>query len=137
MQIDRKDAITMTRPPEGNFTGQVEIRGYCRREGQSCLAGATVRFAPGARTPWKVNPLGQTLIITSGTGWVQSEGEKVTEVHAGDVVWFAPGERHWEGATPDQTMTYFAIQDEAAGGMAFGEAVTDREYESGRVGHSI
>lgn len=136
MKIDRRDAVMMTPPPEANFTGDVEIGGYFKQEGQSHLAGATVRFAPGARTPWKVNPLGQTLIFTNGSGWVQSEGEKIAEVQAGDVVRFAAGERHWEGATPDQTMTYVAIQDENAGAVAFGEAVTDSEYECGRGGHS-
>ena len=93
------------------------------------VAGASVTFAPGSRTPWKVNPTGQTLIVMSGTGWAQCAGEQIIEIRAGDVVWCPPGERHWESATPDQAMTYVAVQEEeASGGVQFGKAVTDEEY---------
>jgi mannose-6-phosphate isomerase-like protein (cupin superfamily) len=54
-----------------------------------------------ARCPhvWHTHPLGQTLIVTSGLGWVQSEGGPIEEIRPGDVVWFPPGEKHWHGAT--------------------------------------
>ena len=61
--------------------------------------GARVTFEPGARTAWHTHSLGQTLIVTDGVGWVQREGGPVEEVHAGDVVWFSPGEKHWHGAS--------------------------------------
>lgn len=118
--------------PEGTFTGDVQIADHFRREAPSRLVGATVTFAPGSRTPWKVNPLGQTLVVTSGVGWVQSAGRQVMEVRAGDVVWCPPGERHWEGATPDQAMSYVAVQEETDGrSVKFGERVTDEEYLKG------
>lgn len=130
MQIHRKGASPTNRAPESTFTGDVRIGDYFRREAPSRLAGATVTFAPGSRTPWKVNPLGQTLIVTSGVGWAQSAGRQTVEVRAGDLIWCPPGERHWEGATPDQAMTYVAVQEEADGrGVEFGTKVTDEEYQ--------
>ena len=132
MQIYRDNPLTTQKAPERNFTGDVSIGGYFRREAPSRLAGATVTFPPGARTPWKVNPLGQTLIVSSGVGWAQGEGGGIVEVRAGDVIWCPPGERHWEGATPDQAMTYVAVQEEPDGrGVRFGERVTDEEYRQG------
>ena len=132
MQIDRNGTLPTTKAPEETFTGDVTISGYVRRDAPSRLAGATVTFAPGARTPWKVNPLGQTLVVTSGVGWAQGEGEETVEIRAGDVVWCPPGQRHWEGATPDEAMTYVAFQEEERGrGVEFGERVTDEEYRTG------
>lgn len=133
MQLDRNGTLPTNKAPEANFTGDVYISGYFRRAAPSRLAGATVTFNPGARTPWKVNPFGQTLIVTSGVGWAQGEGEDVVEISAGDMIWCPPGQRHWEGATPDHAMTYVAIQEEPDGrGVKFGERVTDEEYRKGR-----
>ena len=135
MHIDHDGTLPTSTPPEAGFVGDVRISGYFQREAPSRLAGATVSFAPGARTPWKVNPSGQTIVVTQGVGWAQSEGGEVAEIHAGDVVWFAPGERHWEGATGDQAMTYVAMQEAGAGGtVLFGGAVTDEQYQSGSAG---
>lgn len=132
MQIDRDDAASAVRPPEPNFTGDVRIGGYFERAAPSRLAGATVTFAPGARTPWKVNPLGQTLVVTSGVGWAQVEGEPIVEIRAGDVVWCPPGRRHWDGATPSRAMTYVAVQETGQGGsVRFGDKVTDGDYRQG------
>ena len=132
MHVDRNGTLPTNRAPEESFTGDVHISGYFERPAPSRLAGATVTFAPGARTPWKVNPLGQTLIITSGVGRAQGEGEAVVEIRAGDVVWCPPGQRHWEGATPHQAMTYFAIHEAQFGrAVEFKEKVTDEEYEPG------
>ncbi|QXQ08676.1 cupin domain-containing protein [Sphingosinicellaceae bacterium] len=104
------------------------MSGYYRRNAPSRLAGAVATFAPGARTPWKVNPLGQTLIVTDGMGWAQCGGEAIVEIRAGDVIWCPPGERHWEGATPDEAMTYLAIHE---GTVEFTGKVTDEEYRKG------
>ncbi len=132
MQIDRSKTLQMSSPPEATFTGDVQIGGYFRRDEPSRLAGATVMFAPGARTPWKMNPYGQTIIIMQGTGWVQSEGAEIVEVKAGDVIWFTTGERHWEGATPDKSMIYFAMQEKlGSNAVSFGAKVSDEEYSKG------
>lgn len=82
-----------------------------QREAPSRVAGATVTFEPGARTAWHSHPLGQTLIVTSGKGWTQCEGDPVVEINAGDIIWCPPGHRHWHGATPTTAMTHIAIQE--------------------------
>ena len=130
MEIHRTDSSRTTTAPESSFTGDVQIGDYFRRQAPSRLAGAVVVFPPGARTPWKVNPIGQTLILTNGVGWAQCEGEDIVEIRAGDVIWCPPGEKHWEGATPDQSMTYVAVQEEAGGMVQFGAKVTDEEYRN-------
>lgn len=131
MKIDRSDELVMTAPPESTFTGDVKIGGYFKRSDPSRLAGATVDFAPGARTPWKVNPMGQTIVILSGNGIVQVEGQDAERVSAGDVVWFEPGTRHWEGTTRDEPMRYFAFQEEDGGQMvSFGDAIGQEAYDN-------
>jgi quercetin dioxygenase-like cupin family protein len=93
------------------------------------VAGAHVTFEPGARTAWHTHPLGQTLIITSGLGWAQTEGGLIEEVRAGDVVWFPPGEKHWHGATATTAMTHIAIQEALNGkSVDWMEKVSDEQY---------
>ena len=84
------------------------------------VPGASVHFEPGARTAWHTHPLGQTLIVTAGVGWVQREGGPVEEIRPGDVVWFPPGEKHWHGATPTTAMTHIAIQEALNGKRSTG-----------------
>ena len=74
-------------------------------------ARARVTFEPGARTAWHTHPLGQTLIVTAGCGRVQRWGGAIEEIRPGDVVWFAPGEKHWHGASPITAMTHIALQE--------------------------
>ena len=89
----------------------------------------SVTFEPGARTGWHKHPLGQTLIITAGLGWVQTEGGQIEEVRPGDVVWFPPGEKHWHGATPSTAMTHLAIQESLNGkNVDWMEKVSDAQY---------
>ena len=93
------------------------------------VGGATVTFEPGARTAWHTHPLGQTLIVTSGLGWVQREGGPVEEIRPGDIVWFAPGEKHWHGATSTTAMTHVAIAEKLNGSpVDWMEKVTDEQY---------
>jgi quercetin dioxygenase-like cupin family protein len=90
-----------------------------------------VTFEPGARTAWHTHPLGQTLIVTAGCGWVQRDGGAKEEVHPGDVVWFAPEERHWHGATTTAAMTHIAIQERLDGRVVeWMEQVSDEQYQS-------
>jgi quercetin dioxygenase-like cupin family protein len=91
--------------------------------------GGSVTFEPGARTAWHTHPLGQTLIITSGLGWVQTEGGPIEEIRPGDVVWFPPGEKHWHGATPTTAMTHIAVQESLNGkNVDWLEKVSDEQY---------
>ncbi len=93
------------------------------------VSGATVTFEPGARTAWHTHPLGQTLLVTAGSGWAQREGEPIEDLHPGDTVWFAPGEKHWHGATPSTAMTHIAIAEKLDGkSVEWLQKVTDAEY---------
>jgi quercetin dioxygenase-like cupin family protein len=88
-----------------------------------------VTFEAGARTAWHTHPLGQTLIVTSGLGWAQGEGGPIEEIGPGDVVWFAPNEKHWHGATPTAAMTHIAIQEALDGKVVeWLEKVSDEQY---------
>ena len=93
------------------------------------MRGTSVTFAPGARTARHTHTLGQTLIVTSGLGWAQREGGPIEEIRPGDVVWFAPNEKHWHGATPTKKMTHIAVQEALDGKVVeWMEHVTDEEY---------
>jgi len=94
-------------------------------------AGASVTFEPGARSAWHTHPLGQTLIVTSGCGWVQSEGGAKTEIRPGDIVWCPPKEKHWHGATKTTAMTHIAIQEALDGKVVeWMEKVSDEQYQA-------
>ena len=100
-----------------------------RRPTRRASRGASVTFEPGARTAWHTHPLGQTLIVTAGCGWVQRGGGPVEEIRPGDVVWFPPGEKHWHGATPTTAMTHIAIQETLDGKVVdWMEQVSDEQY---------
>jgi len=132
MMMHRSGTGPTVRPGEAGFTGEVRVSGYFRRPSPSRLAGAEVEFAPGARTPWKTSAVGQTIVVTQGVGRAQSHGEPVSEIRSGDVLWFAPGTRHWEGAALDGPMTYIALQENHDGSdVEFGAAVMNAEYRSG------
>ena len=95
----------------------------------SRVSGARVTFEPGARTAWHTHPLGQTLIVTAGTGWVQQWGGPVQEMHEGDVVRIPPGQKHWHGATATTRMTHIALLEAQNGKVVdWMEKVSDREY---------
>ena len=53
----------------------------------------------------------------------------------GDVVWFAPGEKHWHGATATTAMTHIAIQEKLDGkAVDWLEHVADAQYRAGAKG---
>ena len=86
-------------------------------------------FAPGARSAWHTHPLGQILIVTDGTGWIQQWGGPVEEIRTGDVIWIPPGVKHWHGATATTSMTHIAIQEQLNGRVVdWMEKVTDEQY---------
>ncbi|MER9235229.1 carboxymuconolactone decarboxylase family protein [Mesorhizobium sp. M0622] len=115
-----------------NFTGLVRIESRFQAEVPARIGGATVSFEPGARTAWHTHPLGQTLIVTSGLGWVQSEGGPIEAVGPGDVVWIPPNVRHWHGASKGAPMTHVAVAESVNGSaVTWMEQVTDEQYASG------
>lgn len=129
MEINRAGSQASLKGPEQWFTGTVRIDSLFEREAPARIAGATVTFEPGARTAWHTHPLGQTLIVTAGCGRVQVEGRPAEEIRPGDMVWIAPGERHWHGAAPTTAMTHIAIVETLDGGSStWMEHVTDEQY---------
>ena len=131
MEITRLGTLPSGAGPAEWFTGSVRINPLFQPNGHRRAAAAEVTFEPGARTAWHTHPLGQTLIVLSGIGWVQREGGPVEEIRPGDVVWFAPNEKHWHGASATVAMTHIAIQEELNGKVVdWMEKVTDEQYQS-------
>ena len=115
MEITRVGSQPSAKGPADWFTGTVRIDPLFTAPSPARAAGAAVTFEPGARTAWHTHPLGQTLIVLVGRGLAQHEGGLVEEIRPGDVVWFAPGEKHWHGASPTTAMTHIAIQEKRDG----------------------
>lgn len=131
LRVTRANADRATAPSQ-NFTGHVETSGFYRSDAPARIGGATVHFSAGARTNWHTHPLGQTLFIVSGKGWIQKEGGPVEEVGPGDVVWIPPLVKHWHGATSDEAMSHFAVAEAVNGSVAtWMERVSDEQYRSG------
>ena len=129
MNIQRVGSRPSVEGPSDWFTGRVRIDFLFDAEEPGRTGGALVTFEPGARTAWHTRPLGQTIIVTSGCGWVQREGEAIEEIRPGDVVRFDPGEKHWHGAAASTGMAHIAIQEALDGKAAdWMEKVTDKEY---------
>ena len=131
MDISKAASRPSNPGPVDYFTGTVRITPLFEAPSPARAAGASVTFEPGARTAWHTHPLGQTLIVTAGLGLVQREGGKIEQIHPGDVVWFAPHEKHWHGATPTTAMTHIAIQEKLDGRVVdWMEHVTDEQYHA-------
>jgi quercetin dioxygenase-like cupin family protein len=129
MEIKRSGSQPSAKGPADWFTGGVRIDARFSGTGDARVAGATVTFEPGARTAWHTHPLGQTLLVVSGLGRVQRAGGPMEEIRPGDIVWFAPGEKHWHGASPTCAMSHIAIQEALDGkSVEWMEKVTDAEY---------
>lgn len=129
MEIKRADSQPSIPGPANWFTGTVRIDPLFQVTAPARAAGNSVIFEPGARTAWHTHPLGQTLIVTAGCGRVQREGGPIEEIRPGDVICFAPGEKHWHGAAPTTAMTHIAIQESLDGkAVDWLERVSDGQY---------
>jgi len=131
MDIKRVGSQPSAKGPDDYFTGTVRIDQRFEGAAPARIGGAFVTFEPGARTAWHKHPLGQTLIVTAGCGWAQGEGGPVMEIRPGDVIWFAPGERHWHGATASTAMTHIAIAESLEGKVVdWMDKVSDDQYQA-------
>ena len=131
MKVISLEDMETRRGPEDWFTGAVWMDAA---DVETPGAGIfRVLFEPGARTNWHTHPEGQFLYVVTGDGRVQKEGAPVVEIGAGDVVYFAPDEKHWHGAGPDTYMVHIAISPALSteGQTDWMEPVTDEEYASG------
>jgi len=120
--------------PVHNFTGSVVIDPLFDASAHTHATGGFVTFEPGARTAWHTHPAGQTLIVTSGTGWVQESGGERRQIQPGDVIWIPPNVKHWHGATTTNRMSHIAITNMVDGSnVDWLEQVSDVEY-AGQLG---
>ncbi|HBL7241325.1 MULTISPECIES: (R)-mandelonitrile lyase [Serratia] len=130
MKIQRSGSQPSRPGPEEYFTGKVRIDAPFAGSEPARVGGATVTFEPGARTAWHTHPLGQTLIVTQGRGWIQLWGEEIQEMNQGDIVWVPEDVKHWHGATPDTAMTHIAIAESLNGSpVDWMEKVSDAQYQ--------
>ena len=127
MDVTRAGGRPSAAGPDDYFTGRVRVDAPFA--GSGALSGATVTFEPGARTAWHTHPLGQTILIIFGAGRVQREAGPVEHVRPGDIVFFAPNERHWHGAEADCAMSHIAIAEKQDGSVVtWMEKVSDADY---------
>ena len=129
MEIKRSGSQPPDKGPREYFTGTVLLNPLIQAPDPARVNAASVTFEPGARTTWHTHPLGQTLVVTAGLGFAQRWGGPVEEIRPGDVIWFAPGEKHWHGATPATALTHIAIQERIDGkAVDWLEQVSDEQY---------
>ncbi len=129
MKIIRSGSLPSVRGPEAWFTGTVRIDAPFQATEPAKVGGATVTFEPGARTAWHTHPLGQTLIVTLGRGWLQEWGKAPEALNQGDIAWIPPGVKHWHGACAQTAMTHIAIAEAVNGSpVEWLEKVTDDQY---------
>lgn len=127
--ISREASRSVTKGTDDRFTGNTRIVSLFAAKAPSRVTGGQVTFEPGARTAWHSHPLGQTLIVTAGTGRIQFLGGAIQEIRTGDVVSIPPATKHWHGASPGSSMTHIAIQEQVDGNTAeWFEKVTDEQY---------
>ncbi len=132
MEIKRNGSQPSGKGPEENFTGTVRVDPLFTAPDPARVSAAYVTFEPGARSAWHSHPLGQTLIVTAGSGRVQRWGSSIEEIHPGDAVWSPPGEKHWHGAAPTTAMTHLSIVENLNGkGADWMEKVSDEQYQGG------
>lgn len=133
MELKRNGSQPSSRGPAEYFTGTVRVDPLFHAPAPARASGAYVTFEPCARSNWHTHPLGQTLIVTSGCGLVQSWGGPIRVIRPGDVISCPPGEKHWHGAVPGTAMTHIAIQEELNGKVVdWMEKVTDEQYNGTR-----
>lgn len=129
MEIIANGTKSSLQGPGAWFVGKVRIDDLFQAPQPATVSIGTVTFEPGARTAWHSHPLGQTLIVTKGIGWIQVDGGSIREICSGDIVWISPGEKHWHGATTNTAMTHIAIQEAVNGQAAeWFEQVSEQDY---------
>lgn len=115
--------------PGSQFTGNVYP--YVTMPATDGVVINTVDFTPGARTYWHSHENGQILQVLAGRGLIQSAGEPIEVIRAGDTVWVPPGEMHWHGAAPDSYLVHTAI---SLGVTSWADPVSDSDYGDDRRG---
>lgn len=131
MDIKRNGSQPSAKGQAEYFTGTVRIDNLNQAPDPGRVGVVSVTFEPGARTAWHSHPLGQTLIVTAGSGRIQNWNGPIEEIQPGDVAWCPPGEKHWHGAAPTTAMTHISIVEQAEGKSAdWMEHVSDEQYQA-------
>ncbi|MGD8405462.1 MAG: cupin domain-containing protein [Anaerolineales bacterium] len=129
MDIKRNGSQPSSKGPAEWFTGTARIDPLHQADDPARVSIANVTFEPGARTAWHSHPLGQTLVVTAGSGRVQNWDGQIEELNPGDVAWCPPGEKHWHGAAPTTAMKHISIVEKLDGKSAdWMEQVSDKQY---------
>ena len=132
MEIKRNGSQPSSKGQAEYFTGHVRIDPLHQAPPPAHVSVASVTFEPSARTAWHSHPLGQTLIVTAGSGLAQNWGGSIQKIHPGDVLWTPAGEKHWHGATATTAMTHISIVEQLDGKSAdWMEQVSDEQYQAG------
>ena len=127
--VTRNGSQASMKGPEQWFTGPVRVDMLFQPQAPARTSAGLVTFEPGSRTAWHAHPLGQTLIVTSGKGWVQEWDGPKREIQPGDAVWIPPGVKHWHGASATTAMMHIAVQESLNGSNAdWMEKVSDEQY---------
>jgi quercetin dioxygenase-like cupin family protein len=135
MEIMRNGSRPSVRREAEYFTGTVRLDPVIEAPAPARVRAGVVTFEPGARTAWHTHPLGQTLYVLTGLGRAQSAGGRVKEIRPGDVLWFAPGEKHWHGAAPTVAMAHLAVQEALDGSQVeWLEQVDEADYAAAPEG---
>ena len=130
MEIRRNGSQPSAKGQSEYFTGSVRRDALFEATAPARVQAANVTFEPGARTAWHTHPLGQHLVVTSGSGLAQRWGGPIEQIRPGDVVWVSPGEKHWHGAAPTTAMTHISIQEALDGkAVEWMERVSDDQYQ--------
>ena len=132
MEIKRSGSQPSVPASDTYFTGRVRVDPLLDAPDPARVRCVSVTFEPGARTAWHTHPLGQTLVVTAGSGLAQRWGGPIEPIRPGDVIWFAAGEKHWHGAAPTTALTHIAIQEHLDGtAVEWMEQVSAEQYPSG------
>lgn len=129
VSVTRASSQVATAGAPEYFTGSVTVRSRFQASSPARVGGGLVSFEASARTAWHTHPLGQTLIVTEGSGRVQHWEGAIQSIGPGDVVWIPPGVKHWHGAAPESGMSHIAISESLDGKtVEWMEHVTDEQY---------
>ena len=130
MNISHSGSQPSRKGPAEWFTGDVRIDAPFQATEPAKVGGATVTFEPGARTAWHTHPLGQTLIVVQGRGWLQEWDKEPQALSPGDIAWIPPGVKHWHGASSSTAMVHIAIAEAENGSpVTWQEHVSDEQYQ--------
>lgn len=126
MRIFRSLAAPPAPVDSTTFVGDATVQRLAEDAVQVPVGVYRVSFTDGARTNWHTHSGPQWLFIVEGRIRVQRQGEPAQDVTAGDAVVFAPGEKHWHGATPGTSGTHLAVNVDVT--TAWLEPVSEHEY---------